>query len=198
MKNIHSFEQFSFGVNESDNLPPGAEMDPSAPWNQPDYETERKSDVKQSNLKYKVIASDYTEHAIVEEKGTGKLSVIFFDPSEDDFRDYMEVPYQMVGRDEDGDPEYEYFYDEAEVDDKAIEAFASELPVDKKGKGLDFYESYFNSLTEIDEELAQHLLDEFDSSIRFYMKSNMSQAKKEKMVKMLENMKKVIKDKFNL
>ncbi len=198
MKNITSFEEFSLGLNEMDNYPPGSAMDPSAPWNQKDIESERKYELSPSEIKYKVLASDYSEHAILEEPGTGKLSVVFFDPSEEDFQDYMDIPYQMVGRDEDGDPEYEYFTDEAEVDDEAIESFASSLAADKKGKVINFYESYLNALTEIDEELAQYLLDEFDSSIRFIEKSNYSPMKKTQKIEKYEMMKKIIKDKFNL
>lgn len=198
MKNITSFEEFSVGLNEMDNYPPGSSMDPNAPWNQDDIDSERKYELSPSEIKYNILASDYSEHAILEEPGTGKLSVVFFDPSDDDFRDYMDIPFKMVGRDEDGDPEYEYFYDEAEVDDEAIKSFASDLPAEKKGKGVYFYESYSNALTEIDDELAQYLLDEFDSTIRFYEKSNYPQVKKDRIIGKYEEMKKIIKDKFNL
>ena len=59
--------------------------------------------------------------------------------SSDEFRDFMEVEMEFVGRDEDGDPDYEYDWENAEVDTDAILAYATDK-VNSEGTGKGMYD----------------------------------------------------------
>jgi hypothetical protein len=123
MKSIKTFEDFFNGITSesNDNYPPGAANDPSAPWNKEVYDTDREVNLKPSEIKIEVIATDHREFAILKEKATGKMFMFGFEPSE--MEEYVEYEMIPVGRDEDG-IEYEYEY--MVPDDYAIEAFATE------------------------------------------------------------------------
>ena len=116
MKNLRTFESWESGY-----YPPGTEFDPSAPWNQRDPEYIRGVDMKPGDIKFEVVNSDYREIAVLKDKAEGKFYAMPFDSTDDDFRDYLAVDREYIGRDEDGDPEYEYDWDNVEVDDEAIE-----------------------------------------------------------------------------
>ena len=98
MKVLKTFEDFSIGnTSESnDNYPAGAANDPNAPWNKEDYDTDRNSTLKQSDLKFDLVASDFSEYAILKEKSTGKMFAVAFEP--DELEDYVEYEKIPVGR----------------------------------------------------------------------------------------------------
>ena len=133
MKNIKTFEDFSISEGESGWYPAGTEFDPSAPWNQSDPDTIRGVDIKPGQIKFELIGTDFSELALLRKKDDGKIYGMMFEPSSDEFKDYMEVEREFVGRDEDGEPEFEYDWDNAEVDDDAILAYASDKA---KAEGL--------------------------------------------------------------
>lgn len=164
MKNLKTFE--SWGSN----YPAGAEYDSNAPWNQRDPEYVRGVDLKPEEIKFEVVNSDYSEIAVLKDKSTGDHYAIAFDSSDDDFRDYMAVDREYIGRDEDGDAEYEYDWGNAEVDDEAIEAFASdEAKYKGLGKGLDDFES--NKLSLMDSDVAKEVISFYEYDINAMEKS---------------------------
>jgi hypothetical protein len=156
MKNIKTFESFSLNEFESGYYPAGAEFNPSAPWNQGDPDTVRGTDVPSSKLKFDLIGSDYAETAILKKKDDGKLYAVYFDPGTEEFMEFMEVEREVVGRDEDGDPEYEYNWDNAEVDDDAILAYATDKSAEGIGLGLTGWEE--GKVTTLDPQVAEELL----------------------------------------
>jgi hypothetical protein len=161
MKNLKDFTSFSnreISIEES-NYPPGAESDPNAPWNREESDLVRVEQIPASKDKFEMVASDYSEFAILKEKESGKLYLVAFDTSDPEFKDFLEVPRDFVGRDEDGDPEYDYRWEDAEIDDSAITNYAtSQVKSGKKGQGLYSFES--GEVAEIDEELAKSMTED--------------------------------------
>jgi hypothetical protein len=185
MKSIKTFEDFFNGnTSESnDNYPPGAANDPSAPWNKEDYDTDREVNLKPSEIKFEVIATDHREFAILKEKATGKMFMVGFEPSE--MEEYVEYEMIPVGRDEDG-IEYEYEY--MDPDDYAIEAFATEK-VRNEGTGKGLYDFESSKVAEIDMELAK---DMYDSLVQFLDKYSSSNTRKDE-IKKVQKMVEVLK-----
>ena len=164
MKNLKTFE--SWGSN----YPAGAEYDSNAPWNQRDPEYVRGVDLKPSEIKFEVVNSDYSAVAVLKDKSTGDIYALPFDSSDDEFKDYMAVDREYIGRDEDGDAEYEYDWDNAEVDDEAIEAFASDEAKYKGiGKGLEDFED--GKIAPMDAEVAKEVISLYDYDIKALEKS---------------------------
>ena len=164
MKNLKTFE--SWGSN----YPAGAEYDSSAPWNQRDPEYVRGVDLKPSEIKFEVVNSDYSAVAVLKDKSTGEIYALPFDSSDDEFKDYMAVDREYIGRDEDGDAEYEYDWDNAQVDDEAIEAFASdEVKYKGIGKGLEDFED--GKIAPMDAEVAKEVISLYDYDIKALEKS---------------------------
>lgn len=164
MKNLKTFE--SWGSN----YPAGAEHDSNAPWNQRDPEYVRGVDLKPSEIKFEVVNSDYSAVAVLKDKSTGEIYALPFDSSDDEFKDYMAVDREYIGRDEDGDAEYEYDWDNAEVDDEAIEAFASDEAKYKGiGKGLEDFED--GKIAPMDAEVAKEVISLYDYDIKALEKS---------------------------
>lgn len=108
--------------NLSENYPVGAANDPSAPWNQEDQKT---IGGKESKLQISIDAGDPHSEFIfnlkdkwfVVNKETLKMNS---DEYRDITFDYGEVPYDIVGQDEDGDAEYEYNWDEATLSTEGL------------------------------------------------------------------------------
>ena len=185
MKVIKSFDDFSITptFESGDNYPAGAANDPSAPWNKEDYDTDREVNLKPSEIKFEVVATDHREFAILKEKATGKMFMVGFDPSE--MEEYVEYERIPVGRDEDG-IEYEYEY--MEPDDYAIEAFATDKARNEgAGKGLYDFES--SKVAEIDMELAKDMYDSLVQFLDKYSSSNNRKDEMKKVQKMVEVLK---------
>jgi hypothetical protein len=156
MKNIKTFESFSVNEFESGYYPAGTEFDPKAPWNQGDPDTFRGTETPSSKVKFDLIGSDYAETAILKKKDDGKLYAVYFDPGTEEFMEFMEVERELVGRDEDGDPEYEYNWENAEVDDNAILAYATDKATEGIGLGMTGWED--GKVTTLDAQVAEELL----------------------------------------
>lgn len=161
MKNfIKPFQSFVNESRESGYYPPGTEFDPSAPWNQNDPDVTRDVDWIDSKgarerIKFDLLSTDYSEFAILKHLDSGELYVAYL--GGDEIEEYMPKYQEAVGRDEDGDVEYEYT--DAEMDDSAIIAMASDYE-DQAGEGLSDWEDS-GVLCKIDAELAESLLDDF-------------------------------------
>ena len=158
MKNIKTFEDFSLSESESGYYPAGTEFDPSAPWNQSDPKTTRGVDITKERQKFELASSDYSDFAILKKKDDGNFYAIMFDSSSDEFRDYMEVEMEFMGRDEDGDPDYEYNWENAEVDDNSILAYATDK-LNSEGVGKGIYDWESDKITLLDPEIAAEILE---------------------------------------
>lgn len=168
MKTLKTFDSFinSSALESNENFPPGAANDPSAPYNMPNYDVERDITIKPFDLKFKIVATDYKEFAILKEKSSGKMFMVGFSP--EDLQDFVEYEKIPAGRNEDG-IEYEYEY--LEPDDYSIEAYATDkINTEGAGKGLDDFES--SKVSEIDAELAQNMSDSLEEFVRMYASSN--------------------------
>lgn len=193
MKNIKDFSSFSnrpVSIQEY-NYPAGAEMDPDAPWNRKEPDYVRAEKIPAAMDKFQMVASDYSEFAIVKEKESGKLFLVAFDTGDPEFQDFVEVPRDFVERDEDGYPEYEYRWEDAEIDDDAITNYATSIVKSgRKGVGLESFESA--EVAEIDEQLAKSMSDDLKkwASDPRYNKGG----KGEKMLKMAEVLDNMLKE----
>ena len=157
MKNLKTFESFSLSEFESGYYPAGTEFNPDSPWNREDPKTTRGVDISTDKQKFNLEASDYSEFAILKKKDDGNLYAIYFEPSSDEFRDFMEVEMELVGRDEDGDPDYEYDWENAEVDTDAILAYATDK-LNSEGTGKGMYDWESDKITLLDPEIAEQIL----------------------------------------
>ncbi len=155
MTRILSFEDYTnqaneadlFGVNTSGmgNLPLGYE----GPEGQEDVEDVRGIDPTRHNLK--LIATDYTDFAVLEDKG-GKKFIFYIDTEAPDF----DSDYKIYD-----DRTQEYL----DLDDLGVEAAANDVPEMEIGFGEDDWIKGEKQLVEIDEELADDLVDDFESII---------------------------------
>jgi hypothetical protein len=161
MKNfIKPFQTFVNENRESGYYPAGTEFDPSAPWNQTDPDVERENDWidgrgAKDRVKFSLVEADYREFAILKHLENGELYIAYL--AGDEIEEYMPKAKQYVGRDEDGDADYEY--EDLEMDDAAIIAMASDYE-SEAGNGM---ESWDNAevLVKIDDELRRMLIDDF-------------------------------------
>ena len=144
----------------SENYPLGAANDPDAPYNEPDQHFSREMDLKPNEITFDNVSSN-GEFAIVQEKGSGKYYVVYLDETDNDLKQFIAARREYEGKDEDGDPIFSYDYENAEIDDKAIESYASFLKFGNHyGVGLNAYENGF--MAEIDDELRNELIKTFE------------------------------------
>ncbi len=154
-KVILSFDEYVQRTNESDlfgittsgtgNLPPGYD-------DQDPYEPGDNREIDPSRHDLKLIATDNNEFGILEDRA-GKKYIYHFDSSQPDFQsDYM-IYNEMTD-------DYE------EPDELGIEAAANDVPTSSYGIGVEGYTNPRMEIIEIDEELVDDLLDEFESFAR--------------------------------
>jgi hypothetical protein len=129
-----------------------------------DFQYTRFRELKDSDISFDLLGSDYSEHALLKSKKDGKLYFLFFESSDQDsdIMEYVDVPFEIIGRDEDGYPEYEYDWNSAEVDDTAILAYASDLYKNPSNIGRTIEGLGAKDLLEATDEIA----DEIISSVR--------------------------------
>jgi hypothetical protein len=141
---------------ELDNYPAGAEFDSRAPYNQsePNYT----KPFKAAQTSFELIAMG-GEIAIL--KGQDGLYVFYHDDlGEDELGDYTEREQYFVGKDEDGDPEYEY--GEFEKTPEGVESYINDnLGNISTGEGLASFEDGVE-LVKIDDELKNNILSLYD------------------------------------
>lgn len=139
-----------------ENYPYGSENDPNAPWNKKDPHVNTGKNTMQERFRT-VSISD--EVAILKDSESEDFYVLSVDNiDKNDLYEYGDLEYEIVGRDEDGDPEYEYDYDNFEVDNGVINGYVNNN-IDKisRGEGLDDFESG-KLFVKIDEELMNELM----------------------------------------
>jgi len=155
MKRVLSFEDYIQKNNESDlfgvttggmgNYPAGYE----GPEGQEDVEDNRGIDPSKHNLK--LIATDYTDFAVLEDKG-GKKYIFYIDTEAPDFDSDYRIYDEQTG---------EYL----DLDDLGVEAAANDIPEMEIGFGADDWIKGEKQLVEIDEELADDLVDDFQGIV---------------------------------
>lgn len=142
---------------DENNYPAGADNS-SAPWNQNDSNASNPKVA--SKTKLEPIAFN---REIVLFKGPDGLYVFYYDNiDKKEFMEYASVPRHYVGKDEDGQAEYDYDFDAAEIDGEVIGHYVNDrLDTLTKGEGLEAYEQGVD-LVKIDEALKQELASLYD------------------------------------
>jgi hypothetical protein len=142
-----------------DNYPAGAKDDPAAPYNQkdPDMSTPDKA----NKIIFTPVA--YNGELIIMKDPNGELYGFYhWALDKKDWLPYASVERTYTGKDEDGQPDYDYDFDSAEKDAEVITHYVNDnLESISKGDGLDAWESGVD-LVKIDEPLKQDLLRTFD------------------------------------
>ena len=154
MKRILSFEDYSNRANEADmfgvttssmgNLPAGYDDSDSE-------EVEDSRGIDPSKHALKLIATDYNDFAVLEDKN-GKKYIFYIDTESPNFDSDYKV--------------YDDYRDEyLDIDDLGVEAAANDVPEMEIGFGADDWTKGEKSLVELDEELADDLVDDFKNII---------------------------------
>lgn len=159
-KKIQTFKEFT-ELKES-NYPAGAEHDSRAPWNQPDPEiltNYGKSSGSRSGIKFSLVDSDLKEFALFEDDKTPKNLYIGYIDSMDDLEEYRPYTQEYIGKDEDGDPEFETEY--LEIDGEGLEAYVNNLLSREIGEGLEDWETGEFPVVKLDADLATVLKSDF-------------------------------------
>lgn len=154
MKRILSFEDYTNRANEADmfgvttsamgNLPPGYDDSDSK-------EPEDMRGIDPNKHALKLVATDYSDFAVLQDKN-GKKYIFYIDTEAPNF-----------------DSEYRV-YDEAaneylDLDDLGIEAAANDIPEMEIGYGADDWTKGEKQLVEVDEELADDLVEDYEAII---------------------------------
>lgn len=169
MKHLKTFSTFireSFGWN----YPAGAANDPNAPWNQndDDYEVVRDNDWidgkggEEKNLFKCMVLLLQHGMVILRHKQTGELYLISTEG--DDILEYLpKKEYRTyIGRDEDGDPDYDTETEVEDLDEAGAEAFATDN-FESAGQGLDDWEEGA-SMVKIDQDMRADLINDLARS----------------------------------
>jgi len=147
-----------------ENYPAGTENDPNAPWNQKDPETTTPIDPKSKEYVYVTHGpKKRMEMVILKRKGTDDYYAFYCDHlDKKDLYDYGEVEKTYVGKDEDGNPDYDYDYDDFEVTPDVIERYVNDNISNLQiGDGIDDYEGGMD-LVKIDGEMVKDLIKTFE------------------------------------
>jgi hypothetical protein len=141
---------------ELDNYPAGAEFDSRAPYNQSEPNYTKPIEPSQRNFELVGMGS---EIAIL--KGQDGMYVFYHDHlGEDELSDYSEIEQYFIGKDEDGDPQFEY--GDFEKTPEAVENYINDnVNSLSLGSGLDSYEEDVN-LVKLDDELKNYILSLYD------------------------------------
>ena len=146
MKRILSFEDYSNRANEADlfNVTTSSQANIPAGYDDSDSkEVEDTRDIDPSNHALKLIVTDYNDFAVLEDKNGKKY--IFYMPD-------LDLKYS---------PTEEY----SDIDDLGIDAAANDVPEMEIGFGADDWLGGEKLLVEIDEELADDLVEDFQSIV---------------------------------
>lgn len=195
---LKKFTEFFSFTNEDNGYPAGADFDPSAPWKKKDPEVSRAMEIKPSEVRFDLINWDWNDHALLKEKNTDRMFAIYIDTSDKEFREFVEIPREYIGKDEEGFADYEdYEFDPQYIDDEAIVSYATEQA--KKnglGKGMDGWED--GKVSEIDDELASDMI----STQRIYLDKSLLPSRyvpnKDRKIKNIENFIEILSQNYNI
>ena len=123
---------------------------------------ENTQDSKPNPLNFKVIKDDGKEAMLLRDTSTNKIWFFYYDNiDKKDFSEFGDVEKNYIGKDEDGNPEYEYDYENYEpTEEDKLEYIKSNIRNFTIGKGVDSHENG-DDLSEVDIMLAHVLLDMF-------------------------------------
>jgi hypothetical protein len=142
---------------EDSRLPFGAAEDPRAPYNSLDNAT-KPIEPKQKQLE--VLAKN-NEIAILKSR-TGELFLFEFNNvDKNNYMDYASVTRRYVGKDEDGNPDYEYDKD-FEIDSDVISNYVNDnIKSLNVGEGISGWEDGYD-LIKMDDELKNEIINLYD------------------------------------
>jgi len=143
---------------EEDNYPAGAANDSNAPWNQTD--SNRTSPMKPKHIILHVIA--YNGEIALLKSADGTLYVFFYQNVDKKvLKNYASVEMTHVGKDEDGNPDYDYG-DDFDIDDQVFTNYVNDnLDKLSKGEGVNDYEQGID-IIKIDDGLKNELMSLYD------------------------------------
>jgi len=140
---------------EASNYPAGAENDSNAPWNEKPLSTPMKP--KQNVL---TVVSYNREIALLADASGGLYVFYYGEIPKQEFADFASTEKTFVGKDEDGQPEYEL--GDFEVDGEVLERYINtNLKGLTKGEGQEAFENGVD-LVKVDTALKQELLSLYD------------------------------------
>lgn len=142
---------------EASNYPMGSENDPRAPWNEKDQVSSAKTPETES---LEVIA--YNNEIAILKSHKGELFLFYYgDINRDEFSEYASVTRRYVGKDENGEPEFEYDKN-FDIDADVISNYVNDnITMLKVGVGPTDWENGYD-LIKIDDALRQELLSLYD------------------------------------
>ena len=144
---------------ESD-YPAGSENDSSAPWNQKDADMTSPITPKESKLK---VVGYNREIALLTAPDGSMYVFYYYDIDRNNFAQYASLERTYTGKDEDGDPQYDYDTENFEIDGDVLSHYVNDnLDSLSKGEGLDAYESGDYNLVKVDDQLKSELVDLYD------------------------------------
>lgn len=139
----------------AEDYPVGAENDPTAPYNQPDQPTAKPV----SKPKLELVAMN-KELGLFSD-GKNLYAFYFGDIDGEKIKDYANRMRKFVGKDENGNNEYEYD-DNYDIDDNTISHYVNDnLASLTKGVGVKAYENGVD-LVKLDDELKNDLFQVYD------------------------------------
>jgi hypothetical protein len=109
-----------------------------------------------------VIKDDGKESMLLRDRDTNKIWFFYYNHiDKKDFSEFGDVEKTYIGKDEDGEPEFEYDYENYEpTESDKLEYIKANIKNLTIGKGVDSYERG-DDLTEVDQILSHVLLDTF-------------------------------------
>jgi hypothetical protein len=127
-----------------------------------DFLIENEGDNRPDPQNLVVIKDEEGECMLLKDTKTGKNWFFYYDNiDKKDFSEFGEVEKTYMGKDEDGDPEFEYDYENYEpTESDKLEYVKYNIKNFTIGKGVDSYENG-DDLTEVDQMLSHILLDTF-------------------------------------
>ena len=157
LKNLISDKEV---MGEDGGLPAGVEYDPNAPWKDKNVS----SPIKAKKELFSVMAYN-SESAIL--KGMDGLYFFFYEHiNKDEFIPYAEIESTYVGKDGEGQPEFE-LSDDWDINGEVISNYVNNnLDELSKGEGVDAWEDAID-LVKIDEPLKYELLKMYDKDKSF-------------------------------
>lgn len=143
----------------SDYVPDPSDFLHQAPFNAPSLTS------KPKHVEYGEYHTIYMNPEIVIMRSKADELFVFYYAStnKEDFHQYAEIPMDHVGKDEDGNPDFDYKYDEMELDGGVIDRYVNDnITSISKGSGVESFEDG-DDLVRIDPALAQELVRTYKS-----------------------------------
>jgi hypothetical protein len=147
-----------YSVDENNNYPAGADADSNAPWHRDDS-SEPSKIAKNPQLE----PVSFNRELTIFKDPQGQLYAFYQDSvSKEVLYPYANVERRYIGKDEDGNPDYDYDFDNVVIDGNVVANYVNDnLSSLSKGEGVEDWESGVE-LVKIDDALRQDLLSVYD------------------------------------